>query len=105
MELRIVDTNGVAYDPTTFQNYYWLEITGPIKFRTTGSTWNFFLQDAWKPVSNLTLKYGVRYDNTVMRNDLGEPVVTAALWGPRAYAAWCGPGWRRSGSPVRGWCS
>src|SRR5690606_12651736 len=26
-----VDTNAVAYDPESFQNYYWLEITGPIK--------------------------------------------------------------------------
>lgn len=82
------DLNEVSYDPNTFKNYYWLEITGPIKFRTTQSQWNVFLQDAWKPVSNLTVKYGVRFDNVVSRNDLGEPVLAGALWGPRLYAAW-----------------
>ena len=82
------DLNEIAFDPETFKNYYWLEITGPIKFRTTGSQWNFFVQDAYKPIPNLTLKYGVRFDNTVMRNDIGEPVVSGSLWGPRAYAAW-----------------
>lgn len=82
------DLNEVAYDPQTFQNYYWIEITGPIKFRTSGSQFNLFAQDAWKPVPNLTIKYGLRYDNTVMRNDLQEPVINAGLIAPRAYAAW-----------------
>jgi hypothetical protein len=83
-----VDLNEVSYDPQTFTNFYWIETTGPIKFRTTGSQWNLFAQDAWKPISNLTIKYGLRYDNTVMRNDLGEPVIAAGLFGPRLYAAW-----------------
>jgi hypothetical protein len=82
------DLNVAGYDPQTFENYYWLEITGPIKFRTTGSVWNFFVQDAWKPVKNLTIKYGVRYDNSTMRNDLGEVVIEGNLWGPRLYGAW-----------------
>lgn len=82
------DINEVSFDPDTFQNYYWVEITGPIKFRTSGSQFNFFLQDAYKPVENLTIKYGLRFDNTVQRNDLGEPVVTGNLFGPRLYAAW-----------------
>jgi len=82
------DLNEVYYDPQTFQNYYWLEITGPIKFRTSGSQWNFFVQDAWKPLPNLVIKYGTRFDNTVMRNDLGEPIITGNLWGPRLYASW-----------------
>ncbi len=83
-----VDTNAISYDPQTYQNYYWIESTGPIKFRTSGSQWNLFAQDAYKPVSNLTLKYGLRYDNSIMRNDLGEPVVANGLFGPRMYAAW-----------------
>jgi hypothetical protein len=82
------DLNLNSFDPNTFQNYYWVETTGPIQFRTTGSQWNFFLQDSWKPISNLTIKGGVRYDHAVMRNDLGEPVVNQGLWGPRLYAAW-----------------
>jgi hypothetical protein len=83
-----VDLNAVTYDPETFQNYYWLEITGPIKFRTSGSQWNLFAQDSYKPFPNLTIKYGIRFDNSVMRNDLGEPVLTGSLLGPRLYAAW-----------------
>ncbi|MGK0346343.1 MAG: hypothetical protein ACI855_002418 [Myxococcota bacterium] len=82
------DLNQVAFDPNTFQNYYWVEITGPIKFRTSGSQFNFFVQDAYKPIDNLTIKYGLRFDNTVQRNDLGEPVLTGNLFGPRLYAAW-----------------
>src|SRR5690606_36272415 len=64
------DLNAVSFAPDTFRNHYWLEITGPIKFRTTGSQWNFFVQDSYKPVPNLTFKYGVRFDNSVMRDDL-----------------------------------
>jgi len=82
------DVNGVSFDPATFKNYYWLEITGPIKFRTSGSQFNFFAQDSYKPVSNLTIKYGFRFDNSVMRDDLGNPTITGSIWSPRLYAAW-----------------
>lgn len=82
------DLNQISYDPQSFINYYWLEITGPIKFRTTGQQFNVFAQDAWKPISNLTIKYGLRYDNTVYRNDVGEAVLDAGLLGPRLYVAW-----------------
>ncbi len=83
-----VDINEITYDPGTFKNYYWIEATGPSSFRTSGSQWNWFVQDAYKPVSNLTIKYGVRYDNVTMRNDIGEPVVNTGLFAPRFYAAW-----------------
>jgi hypothetical protein len=83
-----VDLNATGWDPLSFENWYRWEITGPIRFRTTGSQWNFFVQDAWKPVSNLVIKGGVRYDNAVLRNDVGDPVVAQSLWGPRLYASW-----------------
>jgi len=83
-----VDLNLVGYDPQTFMNYYWVDFSGPIKFRTTGSEWNAFIQDSWKPVSNVTLNYGVRFDNFVMRNDLGEPALGGSLFGPRLFGAW-----------------
>ncbi|MEZ4318200.1 MAG: TonB-dependent receptor [Myxococcota bacterium] len=76
------------FDPESFSNYYWVEYSRPIKFRTTGSQFNFFAQDSWKPVPNLTVNYGARFDNAVMRNDIGEPVLTANMWGPRLFAAW-----------------
>jgi hypothetical protein len=83
-----VDLNVSTFDPQTLENYYWQEITGPIKFRTTGSEYNVFAQDSWKPVNNLTLNYGSRVDYFVMRNDLGEPVLGGALLGPRIFGAW-----------------
>ncbi|MEQ1565575.1 MAG: TonB-dependent receptor [Myxococcota bacterium] len=83
-----IDINEVNFDPNSFQSFYWLEITGPIKFRTSASEYNVFAQDSWKPVSNLTVNYGSRFDTFVMRNDLGEPVLTGALLGPRLFAAW-----------------
>ncbi len=78
----------VPFDPESFTNYYWVEYSKPLKYRTTGSQFNFFLQDSWKPVPNLTINYGTRFDNSVMRNDIGEPVLRANLWGPRMFAAW-----------------
>ncbi len=86
--LLYYDLNEVTFDPNTFQNYYWLETTGPIKFRTSMSQWNVFAQDEWKPVKNVTIKGGSRLDNAVVRNDLGEPVVQGTMLGPRLYAAW-----------------
>lgn len=82
------DLNGTGWDPLTFSNWYRVEYTQPISFRTTGSQWNFFVQDSWKPLSNLVVKGGIRYDNSVMRNDVGEAVVGQSLWGPRLYASW-----------------
>ena len=82
------DLNTVGYDPETFENFYWFEITGPIKFRADGMQWSAFAQDAWKPVSNLTVKYGTRFDSITMHNDLSEPVLKGAIFGPRFFASW-----------------
>lgn len=86
--LYYYDTNAASYDPSTFTNYYWFEYSTPIEYTLTGSIYNFFVQDSWKPVKNLTINYGTRYDNSVMRNDQGEAVIKANLWGPRLFAAW-----------------
>lgn len=83
-----VDLNGVGWDPLSFENYYRVETSGPVAYQTAGSQWNFFAQDSWKPVSNLVIKGGIRFDNSVMRNDVGDPVVAQSLWGPRLYASW-----------------
>ncbi len=82
------DINSIGWDPLSFTNWYRWELTGPISFQTTGSQWNMFAQDAWKPVNNLVIKGGLRYDNSIMRNDVGDPVVAQSLWGPRLYASW-----------------
>ncbi len=82
------DLNQQSYDPQSIMNYYWVEYSGPTKFRTTGAQWNAFAQDAWQPHPNVTVKYGARIDSAVMRNDVNEPVVDMVRVGPRAFAAW-----------------
>jgi TonB-dependent Receptor Plug Domain/Carboxypeptidase regulatory-like domain len=84
----LFDINEVAFDPTTLSSYFWFEITGPINYRTTSAEYAAFAQDSWKPVSNLTINYGSRFDSFIARNDLGEPVLRGALLGPRLFAAW-----------------
>ena len=83
-----VDLNLTPYDPNSLVNWYVYEITGPIKYRTSGANWSWYLQDAWKILPNLIFKGGTRFDRAVMRNDLGDPILTGNLWGPRAYLAW-----------------
>jgi hypothetical protein len=86
--LLYVDINEVPFNPQTLANYYWLETTGALVFRTTSAQFNVFAQDSWKPVSNLTVNYGSRFDSFVMRDDVGTPTISGALFGPRLFAAW-----------------
>lgn len=86
--LYFFDLNSVSYAPDTYENYYWVETSGPARLQATGDHVGYFLQDAYKPVKNLTIRYGFRYDDTTQRNDMGEPVVDVGLWGPRVFAAW-----------------
>ncbi len=86
--IQYFDANIISFDPATFVGYFWIETTGPIKFRTTASQYNMFVQDSYKPVSNLTINYGTRFDTFVIRNDIGDPVLSGALLGPRLFGAW-----------------
>jgi hypothetical protein len=86
--LMFADLNVVSYAPDTFSNYYWYEVAGPTNMHATGDHIGYFFQDAYKPVKNLTIRYGFRYDHTIQRNDQGDPVVDVGLWGPRIFTAW-----------------
>ncbi len=86
--IQYVDINETPFDPESLTNFYWLEYSQPISFRATGSQLWGYVQDSWRPVDNLTINYGTRVDRSIMRNDLGDPVLDALLWGPRLYAAW-----------------
>jgi hypothetical protein len=77
-----------AFDPDTLKNFYWLETSGPSIYRSTGYHVGAFIQDVYKPVENLTFRYGLRYDRAVHRNDAGTPIVDVGLFGPRVYAVW-----------------
>ena len=82
------DANVSGFDPETFTNYYWVEVGGPIIQRSSGATWAAFVQDVYKPVSNVTIRAGLRLDNTTLRNDLGEPTVQGTALAPRFGISW-----------------
>ena len=86
--LIFYDLNESPYNPDTLKNYYWVEYSGPFSFVSTASTTGLFIQDVWKPVDNLTFRYGTRYDRQVFRNDLGQPIMNTGLWGPRFSTIW-----------------
>lgn len=76
------------FDPNTLENYAWIETSGPSVYRSSGYHVGAFVQDVYKPIENLTFRYGLRYDRSVHRNDAGEPIVDVGLFGPRVYAIW-----------------
>ncbi len=82
------DLNAITYDPDTLSNYYWVESTGPYDFTATANHWGAFIQDVYKPVDNLTFRFGTRYDKSVLRNDVGQNIVDVGLWGPRFSVIW-----------------
>lgn len=82
------DLNEVPYDPDTFQNYYWVETTDTVRYQTTGEHYGAFAQDVYKPIDNLTFRYGVRYDRSIQRTDQDEAFLNYGVWGPRFYATW-----------------
>lgn len=53
-----------------------------------GNITTFYLQDSWRPVSNLTLKPGVRFENVKMDNSTGEQIADMDKWQPRLGFAW-----------------
>ncbi|MEO0602779.1 MAG: TonB-dependent receptor plug domain-containing protein, partial [Myxococcota bacterium] len=86
--LNYEDIYSVPFNADTFQNFFSVEYSDPIQYRITSSRYSAFAQDSYKPVPNLTINYGLRFDAFVLRNDLGEPTVSAALLGPRLFGAW-----------------
>lgn len=76
------------FDPNTLKNYYWVEYGSAYEYHADGTHLGAFIQDVYKPVENLTFRYGVRYDRASVRNDKGYPVVDVGVFGPRVYAIW-----------------
>jgi TonB-dependent receptor-like protein len=53
------------------------------------SDYGFFAQDSWKPVPNLTLNVGLRWDQQKVSNSAGDTVFnTTAEWQPRLGVVW-----------------
>jgi hypothetical protein len=56
--------------------------------RSEGDIRTVFLQDAWRPVTNLTVKPGLRLDRVTHDNAAGERIADMSLWQPRLGIAW-----------------
>ncbi|MEC8278347.1 MAG: TonB-dependent receptor, partial [Myxococcota bacterium] len=81
--MRYYDLNELAYNPDTYKNYYWVEYSGPLNYQTTSNQISAFIQDVYKPISNLTFRYGTRYDRSIFRNDVGDRIIDVGIIQPR----------------------
>jgi hypothetical protein len=83
-----VDLNLLSYDPSSLQNYYHWEFTGQYGFKAYADHWGTFLQDVYKPIDNLTFRYGIRYDRDAFFDDTGTKALGFGMWGPRFSVIW-----------------
>lgn len=60
--------------------------TGPVEF--SGLLWTGYVQDAWRPTPNLTVKAGLRYDSIGYDMNRTGAAVTMDRWQPRLGVAW-----------------
>jgi hypothetical protein len=86
--MMFLDVNLSTWDPDTLTNYYRYEMSDPIFFQNHAETMGAFLQDVYKPISNLTFRYGVRYDHQFFHNDVGETIISTGMFGPRLSVIW-----------------
>jgi len=81
----------VFYDTRVMeQDFPWLMIEGnsPGPLDTGGFLWVGYVQDAWRPTSNLTVKAGLRYDSVSYDMGHTNSSVTMNRWQPRLGIAW-----------------
>lgn len=64
------------------------EYDGTVRNVTHGYLVGVWLQDEWKPFSNLLLKAGLRFDHSEAQNDVGMQVINFNTLAPRLYLAW-----------------
>ncbi len=86
--MLFVDVYENSYDPQTLKNWYWYEFAGYSRYAADGYSASAFVQDVYKPVDNLTFRYGVRYDRGVVRDDQARNIVDVGVFGPRLYSIW-----------------
>ena len=53
-----------------------------------GDGWSAFVQDQWRPVPQLTLRLGLRYDTMAHTNTVGQTVADFEKWLPRVGVVW-----------------
>ncbi|MBM74340.1 MAG: hypothetical protein CMK59_02970 [Proteobacteria bacterium] len=82
------DLNEQSYNPDTFMNYYWYEYSAPLNYETFSNQLSAFFQDVYKPINNLTFRWGARYDRSIFRNDVGERIIDVGVAQPRVSIIW-----------------
>ena len=80
----VFDENG---DPVG-NPYLKYEFDGTTRTVTKGFLLGAFIQDDWKPIPNLTLKIGFRFDHSEYQNDVGTNVINFNTLAPRLFQAW-----------------
>ncbi|MCD4748857.1 MAG: carboxypeptidase regulatory-like domain-containing protein, partial [Thermoanaerobaculales bacterium] len=58
------------------------------KENSYGDITTFFVQDSWRPMANLTVKPGLRFDNIGLSNHVGDDIADMDRWQPRFGVAW-----------------
>jgi len=54
----------------------------------SGNIGTLFVQDSWRIHPNLTIKPGIRLDNSILKNDPGDTIADMDTWQPRLGVAW-----------------
>jgi hypothetical protein len=83
-----VDRLDDADDPSSTVNWYWVERPGTLNQTNTGSTLFAFVQDTWEPTPGLSIDLGVKYERSVLRNDVGDRIVDFNMVSPVGGFSW-----------------
>jgi outer membrane receptor protein involved in Fe transport len=86
------DVNGYVFYDVHFMGqdlpFRMIEDSNPGPLDTGGLLWTGYVQDAWRPIPNLTVKAGLRYDSIGYDMDRTNASVTLDRWQPRLGLAW-----------------
>jgi len=85
------DQDGDGYVDQTLHRYTEGALTwgnGGHPTRARAELASAFAQDSWRPLANLTLKAGLRWDGVEHSNDRGQRVADFDTWQPRLGLAW-----------------
>ncbi len=98
-DARVYDQNSrfpdaaVDLNEDGFITNHYLELLEPLsnareRVDSHGDIYTFYVQDAWRPIANLTIKPGIRLDNVQLSNHVGEDIADMDRWQPRLGVAW-----------------
>ena len=80
--------NGDAYDINNRVYRFWYDFAEPGGSGSTTKVTSLYVQDDWQLNGNFTFNLGVRFDNNVDENDVGEKIFDQTGISPRLGASW-----------------